>query len=167
MSVSNRPATDAEGRVSGFAPLIVVNNEVVLAAAPTNAACLSSGFGLRNGRLHKGIDLQSRPAGMVFSAGPGIIREVDVRRGYGNQVLIEHGAGVFTRYAHLEAFEPGLAVGAAIGFGQPLGRMGRTGSSTAIHLHYEVLTGAMGARGSFDLEPSDPLSWPAYSTSGV
>ncbi|MEM9739626.1 MAG: M23 family metallopeptidase [Pseudomonadota bacterium] len=162
MTVSNRPDVDRRGKITGFSPLIIVNERVILAAAPTNGACFSSGFGPRAGRMHKGIDLQSKPASMVFSSGAGVIREVGTATGFGKQVVIDHGAGVFTRYAHLNTIEPNIVEGAAIGFGQPLGMMGRTGNATAIHLHYEVLIGAWGPRGSYGLEATNALDWPAY-----
>lgn len=160
--VSNAPLTDSSGRVENFAPLILVNRSVILASAPADNACLSSGFGPRGGRNHDGIDLQSRPASMIYSGGPGEIREAGEARGYGLYIVIDHGSGVFTRYAHLANFAPHVREGLQIGFGQPLGLMGDTGNATAIHLHYEVLTGEWGARGSWGLTPTDPLSWPAY-----
>ncbi|MEL6246138.1 MAG: M23 family metallopeptidase [Pseudomonadota bacterium] len=159
---TNAPPVDNQRRVMGYAPLILVNG-VVLSAAPANDACMTSGFGPRFGREHKGIDLQSRPAGLVYSAGPGVIREAGVATGFGNYVLIEHGAGVFTRYAHLKAFGSGVFEGERIGFGQPIGLMGATGNATAIHLHYEVLTGTYDTpRKSFGLKAHNPLNFPAY-----
>lgn len=161
--ISNKPPVDANRRLTNFAPLIVVNQAVILASAPANNACLSSGFGPRNGRPHEGIDLRARPASMVFSAGPGLIREVSSARGYGKLVVIDHGSGVSTRYAHLDNFAPGIVAGAQIGFGQPLGIMGDTGNATAVHLHYEVLLGEWGpGTTAFDLRPTNPLEWPAY-----
>lgn len=161
-TVSNAPTADSQGRVTGFNPLILVGGKVILATAPANNVCLSSGFGPRAGRLHEGIDLQARPAGVVFSAGPGLVREASRASGYGLQVVIDHGSGVFTRYAHLQNISPDITPGARIGFGQPLGLMGETGNATAIHLHYEVLTGQWGPRGSYGLGVHDPLSFPAY-----
>ncbi|MEL6753475.1 MAG: M23 family metallopeptidase [Pseudomonadota bacterium] len=163
MSVSNRPVVNAAGQVKDFAPLILVQDRVVLAAVPTNDACVSSGFGPRFGRVHKGLDLQSKPASMVFSGGPGVIREVNTQRGFGLQVLIDHGSGVYTRYAHLANVEPNIQPGARIGFGQPIGLMGRSGNATAIHLHYEILVGGWGPRESYGLEATNPLAWPAYA----
>lgn len=162
MSVRNAPMTDRSGRIENYAPLIVVNRSVILATAPADNACLSSGFGLRGGRNHDGIDLQSRPASMIYSGGPGVIREVGEARGYGLYIVIDHGSGVFTRYAHLANFAPYVREGLQIGFGQPLGLMGDTGNATAVHLHYEVLTGQWGPRKSWGLTPTNPLSWPAY-----
>ena len=142
----------------------VVLSALLLAAAPVNGACMTSGFGPRFGRMHEGIDLQSRPASTVYSTAPGRVLEVSQQTGFGNQVLIGHGNGVYTRYAHLANFTPGLAPGQEIGFGQPLGLMGKTGNATAIHIHYEILTGNYNTpRKSFGLKASNPLDFPRWS----
>lgn len=160
--LSNPPSVDRVGFVIDFAPLVVARERVILAAAPANDVCLSSGFGPRSGRLHKGIDLVARPAGLIYSAAPGIVREARWGRGFGWFVTIDHGHGVYTRYAHLEAFMEDIKPGTRLGFGQALGKMGRTGNATATHLHYEVLTGRWGRKGSFGLSAIDPLSLPGY-----
>ena len=166
MSMSNRPDIAADRRILSYAPLIVANG-VILATAPVNDVCLTSGFGPRNGRPHKGIDLQARPAGTIYSAGPGIVLEVTVRTGFGNQVLIDHGGGVYTRYGHLASFAPALAAGQRIGFGQPLGLMGETGNATAIHLHFEILTGNYNTpQKSWGLKANNPLGFPAWNGLG-
>ncbi len=149
-----------------FHPLIVAPGGIILASAPANTVCLSSGFGLRSGRPHEGLDLLARPAVTVYSAGPGIVREAQNNSGYGLQVLIDHGGGVYTRYAHLRDIMADVSPGLRIGFGQPLGTMGRSGNATAVHLHYEILTGAWGPRGSWGLTPVDPLSLPPFSLIG-
>jgi murein DD-endopeptidase MepM/ murein hydrolase activator NlpD len=162
MSVTNAPPYYPGGWVMDFKPVIVVDG-IVLVTVPTNDACLSSGFGFRGGRFHEGIDLTRRPAGPVYSAAPGRIIEARNSNGYGLQVLIDHGHGVFTRYAHLAFFDPNVAVGRAIGFGQPVGMMGESGNATAIHLHYEILTGNYyNPKGSKGLQVRDPFSFPAY-----
>ena len=161
--ISNRPDATARGRIKHYHPLVVANG-IVLAAAPANDVCMTSGFGPRSGRMHKGIDLQSRPAGTIYSAGPGIIREVSVQTGFGNQVLIDHGNGVFTRYAHLAHFAPALAPGQRIGFGTPIGLMGRTGNATAVHVHYEILTGNYNTpKKAWGLKANNPLDFPGWS----
>ncbi len=165
--ISNQPDTDSQGRILNYRALIDVNG-IVMAAAPANNVCLTSGFGPRSGRLHKGLDLQARPAGPVYSAAPGTVLEVSVQSGFGNQVVIGHGNGVFTRYAHLASFQPDLRVGQKIGFGQPLGQMGRTGNATAIHLHFEVLTGNYNTpKKSFGLSANNPLDFPAWAGLGT
>ena len=161
MSVSNAPRIDARRMVDGFSPLIRVNG-LILAAAPVNNACVSSGFGPRFGRMHEGLDLQATPAGPVYAAAPGRIRELRRASGYGLQLVIDHGRGVFTRYAHLASYAANLREGVYVGFGQKLGLMGDTGNATAVHLHYEILRGRWGERGSYGLTPTDPLSYPPY-----
>lgn len=162
-SFSNRPATDSGGRILTYDALVVANG-VVLAASPVNGACMTSGFGPRFGSMHKGIDLQARPAVPIYSAAPGRILEVSQQSGFGYQVLIGHGNGVFTRYAHLAYFAEGLAPGQKIGFGQPLGMMGRTGNATAIHVHYEILTGNYNTpKKAWGLTANNPLDFPRWS----
>ncbi|MEM7768164.1 MAG: M23 family metallopeptidase [Pseudomonadota bacterium] len=160
--LSNPPAVDRVGFVRDYGPLVIANDRVILAVAPANDVCLSSGFGPRAGRPHKGIDLVASPAGNIYSAAPGIVREARWGRGFGWYVVIDHGGGVYTRYAHLEGFREDVRPGTRLGFGQPLGKMGRTGNATATHLHYEVLTGRWGRKGSFGLTAIDPLSLPVY-----
>lgn len=163
MRVSNAPPLDPERWILRYNPLIVVYG-IVMASAPVNDVCLSSGKGLRDGRPHEGIDLAGRPPGRVYSAAPGRVAEARNSSGYGLNVVIDHGRGVFTRYAHLDSFAPGIRPGAVLGFGQPVGQMGSTGNASAPHLHFEILTGDItGPSGSFGLRAHDPFGFPAYS----
>lgn len=160
--LANAPVVTSERQVVNFAPMIVVNG-VALASAPSNEACLSSGFGVRYGRPHKGIDLAAPLGSPVYAAAPGIVREVSLARGYGNQIVIDHGRGVFTRYAHLAGFANGLRPGQRVGFGVEIGSVGQTGNATGPHLHYEVLTGSYATpRGSFGLDAHNPLEFPHW-----
>jgi len=162
-SFSNRPTTDSKGRILNYHALVVAKG-VILAASPVNGACMTSGFGPRYGSMHKGIDLQARPAVPIYSAAPGRVLEVSQQSGFGYQVLISHGNGVYTRYAHLAYFDQGLAPGQKIGFGQPLGMMGRTGNATAIHVHFEILTGNYNTpKKSWGLKANNPLDFPRWS----
>lgn len=166
MGVSNAPAHDEERWILDYKPVIVVG-QVVLATAPANDVCLSSGVGLRAGRLHEGIDLTSRPPGPVYAAAPGRVIEARWSTGYGYQALIDHGHGIYTRYAHLESFGPNVHPGEEIGFGQAVGQMGATGNAEAPHLHYEILTGDYdNPRGSKGLIAQDPFAFPAYEIVG-
>lgn len=166
MGVSNAPMSDLERWVADYKPIIVVG-QVVVATAPVNDVCLASGFGLRGGRPHQGIDLTSRPPGTIYSAAPGRIIEARYSSGYGNQVLLDHGHGVYTRYAHLADFDPSIVLGESIGFGQPVGLMGATGNAEGPHLHFEILTGDYNnASGSKGLTAHDPFSFPAYDFLG-
>ena len=166
MNVSNSPPADSERWIIDFKPVILVG-QVAMVTVPANDVCLSSGFGLRGGRLHEGIDLASNPPGLVYAAAPGRMIEVRWSSGYGNQVLIDHGHGVYTRYAHLDSFEPGVITGSAIGFGQPVGQMGATGNAEGPHLHFEILVGDYdNPLASKGLTPRDPFTFPSYSVAG-
>jgi murein DD-endopeptidase MepM/ murein hydrolase activator NlpD len=162
MSVSNGPRTDAQRKVVNYAPVVKVG-AVKLAANPTKGACLSSGFGPRNGRTHRGVDYHSRDGGPILAAGDGTVLELKYRDDYGNMLLIDHGNGVYTRYAHLATFQSGLAVGARVKAGDQIGLMGNTaGYAVPIHLHYEVLTGDYAnPKASFGLVPQNVLAAPS------
>lgn len=105
---------------------------------------LSSTFGYRSdpiyGRrtFHEGVDLAGKTGFPVYSTGDGVVEMVNYRfSGYGNEVLVNHGFGYKTRYAHLS--EIYVSQGLAIKRGDRLGSMGSSGKSTGPHLHYEVL----------------------------
>jgi murein DD-endopeptidase MepM/ murein hydrolase activator NlpD len=111
---------------------------------PTEAACLSSGFGWRGvadrgGRQHNGIDLANPNGGYVYAAADGWVVSADWRGGYGNLLELDHGHGVRTRYAHLAEIDPNLSAGVRVLAGTPVARMGMSGNATGVHLHYEVL----------------------------
>lgn len=113
---------------------------------PTDGACVSSGFASRpedlgGNRWHSGLDLSNRQGGMIYSAGAGTIVLADWRGSYGLMIEIDHGQGVRTRYAHLAEVDLAIGLGDVVGPGWPIGRMGRTGNATGVHLHYEVLIG--------------------------
>lgn len=163
MRVSNAPPLDTERWIIDFKPIIVAFG-VVLATAPVNDVCLASGFGLRDGRGHNGIDLTNRPPGLIYSGAPGRVVEARTSSGYGLTVVIDHGQGVYTRYAHMDYLAPGIAPGVALGFGHPVGQMGASGNAQGPHLHYEILTGNIdNPKGSFGLVAHDPFSFPAYA----
>jgi murein DD-endopeptidase MepM/ murein hydrolase activator NlpD len=159
MTISNAPA-NADGYVSNYAPVVNVNG-VALAVNPTRGACLSSGFGMRGQRQHKGVDYHSGVGGPTLAAAGGVIVEMKYRDDYGNMLLIDHGRGVYTRYAHLSTFQNGLAVGGRVAAGQVIGLMGNTASyAIPIHLHYEVLLGDYNnPRQSFGLSPHSPFDY--------
>jgi murein DD-endopeptidase MepM/ murein hydrolase activator NlpD len=162
MAVSNAPAADASRHVRNYASLISVQG-VRLASNPTLGACLSSGLGPRGQGTHRGVDYHSADGGPVMAAGAGAVIEAKYRDDYGNMVLIDHGGGVYTRYAHLSHFADGIVVGARVEAGQQIGLMGNTaGYAIPVHLHYEILTGDYGnPRASFGLAPQSPFTYMA------
>ena len=164
MKIENSPAADAELRVTKYSPLVSVKG-VKVATFPAPGACLSSGFGQRSGRLHKGVDYHSETGAPILAAADGSIIEMKYRDDYGNMLVIDHGGGVYTRYAHLASFGRGLTSGVSIKAGEQIGLMGNTASyPIPMHLHYELLLGDYSnPKGSFGLEPVDPLSFPSAS----
>lgn len=161
MTVSNAPAAGANRQVNAYARIVNVNG-VALAIDPTHGACLSSGFGDRNGRLHKGLDFHAADGGPIMAGADGVVIERKYRDDYGNMLLIDHGHGVYTRYAHLSSFASGIVEGAHVSAGQQIGLMGNTaGYQIPIHLHYELLLGDYAnSRGSFGLTPHSPFEYP-------
>ena len=170
MRVSNRPDINSDYEVIGYSRLVVINGpggEVPVVTAPANNACITSGYGMRtlNGRtrMHNGIDIASSPASRVFSGAAGTVLEVGHNSGYGLTVLMDHGNGVYTRYAHLDYIEDDIKKGAVLVYGHPIGLMGRSGDVTGIHLHYEILTGRYqpGVRGR-GLQSQNPFDFPPW-----
>lgn len=104
-------------------------------------------FGWRNHPIyhryifHKGIDLGSDRGTPVYSSGDGVVSFVNARgtgrRGYGKHIIIDHGFGYKTKYAHLH--EVDVVEGQRVRRGEIIGKVGNTGGSTGPHLHYEVL----------------------------
>ncbi|MBY0563746.1 MAG: M23 family metallopeptidase [Hyphomonadaceae bacterium] len=139
---SNLGELGRRAEVLGYTPYMFTPAGALL-RNPTQAACLSSGYGWRGtatggGRQHNGLDLANRGGGYIYAAGDGWISVVEWRGGYGLVVEIDHGRGVRTLYAHLSEADPNLVTGRRVQTGAPIGRMGMTGNATGVHLHYEV-----------------------------
>jgi murein DD-endopeptidase MepM/ murein hydrolase activator NlpD len=160
MTVANAPPSSG-GVVNGYRQIVQVS-DARIATFPTPGACMSSGYGPRNDRLHKGLDFHADIGVPVLAGGDGEVVEIKYREDYGNMILIDHGGGVFTRYAHLASFGRGLSPGVTVRAGDALGLMGNSASyQIPIHLHYELLLGDYNTpKGSFGLQPADPMSFP-------
>ena len=90
---------------------------------------------------HKAIDIANRAAGPILAADAGVVTVagwVD-GYGYGNRVMVDHGNGYQTLYAHLSVVQ--VQVGQRVKRGDVLGQMGNTGRSTGTHLHFEIRQG--------------------------
>lgn len=86
---------------------------------------------------HKGIDIANSSAPAVLAAEAGtVVSAVKERWGYGWNIILDHGGGLQTLYAHLQDFYVGA--GDKVNRGQAIGQMGSTGKSTGTHLHFEV-----------------------------
>jgi len=89
-------------------------------------------------QMHDGVDLSGDRGLPVFAAAKGVVTEVvRSREGYGNFILIDHGFGYRTRYAHLDAVV--VSKGQTVERGEQIATLGNTGRSNGPHLHYEVI----------------------------
>lgn len=115
---------------------------------------LTSGFGWRihpvrrAPRLHTGADFAAPTGAPVVAAEDGHVRSAGWRGGYGIAVLVDHGGGVGTLYAHLSRTV--VARGDRVERGEVVGAVGCTGTCTGPHLHFEVRVGG---------QPRDPVSY--------
>ncbi|NGQ95535.1 M23 family metallopeptidase [Brevibacillus sp. SYP-B805] len=106
---------------------------------PVKGATITSGFGVRWGQMHKGVDLWNKDEGKtpIYAAKEGTVVEAGANHGgYGYIVILDHGNGLQTYYAHLRKII--VNVGQIVNQGEILGYMGKTGDSTGYHLHFEV-----------------------------
>ena len=97
---------------------------------------ITSHFGWRNRRWHKGTDLDLETGDKVYAPFDGVVRISGVHSGYGRTIILRHYNGLETLYGHLSKFnyEPGTFIKA----GEEIGRGGNTGRSSGSHLHYET-----------------------------
>lgn len=103
---------------------------------PASGGYISSGYGYRWGRLHKGIDI-ARPSNRTIKAADnGTVVSAGWDGGYGNKIVINHNNGFRTVYAHLSSMN--VRPGQTVTKGSKIGVMGSTGNSTGVHLHFEV-----------------------------
>ncbi len=103
---------------------------------------ISSGFGPRihpiygYSLMHNGVDMNGGMGQQIAAAAGGIVFFAGVKGGYGNSIMIDHGGGMVTLYAHQSRFA--VSHGQKVSTGQVIGYVGSTGVSTAPHLHFEV-----------------------------
>ncbi|RMG81854.1 MAG: M23 family metallopeptidase [Bacteroidetes bacterium] len=129
-------AKEKENMLSSIPAIQPVSNK--------NLKRMASGFGYRihpiykTRKFHKGMDFSAPVGTKVYATGNGIVEKVAKNRtGYGTHVVINHGYGYKTIYAHLNKYL--VKEGQKVHRGDLIGEVGNTGTSTAPHLHYEVL----------------------------
>lgn len=97
---------------------------------------VSSPFGMRGGRLHKGVDITAPPGTEIAVAFSGTVTYTGFLRDYGNVIIVEHGKDVVTVYAHNEINL--VKKSDKVDKGDVIARLGSTGRSTGPHLHFEI-----------------------------
>lgn len=128
-----------------------MSKEAMLASIPAiqpvsneDLTRIASGFGMRidpiyrTPRMHSGLDFTAPVGTPIFSTGKGKVVAVEFNGGgYGNHVIIDHGYGYQSHYAHMSRFN--CKVGQEVNRGDMIGFVGNTGKSTGPHLHYEII----------------------------
>ncbi len=94
-----------------------------------------SPFGWRWGRMHEGVDIAAGYGSPIAAAASGTVIYAGWMGGYGNLIIIDHGGGIATAYAHQSSFAVG---GGSVSQGQTIGYVGCTGHCFGPHLHFEV-----------------------------
>jgi murein DD-endopeptidase MepM/ murein hydrolase activator NlpD len=126
----------------GVFPSVNVGRETVPSIWPLRGQ-ISAGFGQRldpfsgEGAFHSGLDIRAPYGTRVDSTAEGIILHAGLDSGYGNEIIVDHGFGIMTKYGHLSKIF--VVVGQEVKRGQVIGAVGMTGMTTGPHLHYEVL----------------------------
>lgn len=103
---------------------------------PVISPSVSSGYGKRWGRSHKGIDITSKNKS-ILAADTGKVVYAGKKSDYGNHIIIDHRNGYKTLYAHLSKIS--VKEGDIVEKGDKIGVMGSTGRSTGVHLHFEII----------------------------
>ncbi|TDD78774.1 M23 family metallopeptidase [Flavobacterium caseinilyticum] len=108
-----------------------------------NLKQMASGFGYRTDpftkarKMHEGMDFTAKTGTPIYATGDGVVAKADnTASGYGNHIVIRHGFGYETLYAHLSKYK--ARAGQRVKRGDVIGYVGSTGRSEAPHLHYEV-----------------------------
>ena len=136
--------TDAQGTPGYYTP-DGHSIRKALMRAPISYSRISSGFSLHRlhpllgfTRAHQGIDYAAPSGTPVKAAGDGRVTFVGVKGGYGKCLIIDHGGGYSTLYAHLSHFKRGMHSGSRVTQEEVIGFVGMTGLATGPHLHFEV-----------------------------
>jgi len=115
-----------------------------LVRTPIDGARLSSSFGMRHHpvlgytAMHRGVDFAAPTGTPITAAGDGTVASAGRSSSYGNLVVLHHGGGYDTAYAHMSRLAAGLKPGQRVRQGEVIGYVGATGRATGPHLHYEI-----------------------------
>jgi murein DD-endopeptidase MepM/ murein hydrolase activator NlpD len=126
----------------GLFPLPQVDRPTIPCIWPVRGQ-ITAGFGQRmdpfsgEGTFHAGVDISAPYGTGVEATADGIVFQASPESGYGNEILIDHGYGITTKYGHLSKIY--VLVGEVVKRGEFIGAVGMTGKATGPHLHYEVI----------------------------
>ena len=147
MAMRRRGRADLIGQVDSHLALL----QMLPIGSPTSGE-VSSGFGIRRSpfsrslQMHSGLDISADWGTLIYATAPGNVTFVGWDGAYGYSVIVDHGKGVQTRYAHLS--KSFVSEGSKVARGAKIASVGATGRTTGSHLHYEVWMGGL---------PRDPM----------
>lgn len=146
---------DEAGSAGGYYSFDGKSLKKAFLKSPLEFTRVSSGFSMRvhpisgKWKRHTGVDFAAVSGTPIRATSDGVIDSVGPHGGYGNLVVVKHGANYKTAYAHMSRFASGLRKGSKVSQGEVIGYVGSTGWSTGPHLHYEFRV---------NNEPRDPSS---------
>ncbi len=122
---------------------------------PTNIPyIITSNYGWRWGRLHRGVDISGTGYGSpIYAAKPGIVVDVSYHNSFGFYVTINHQNGYYSRYEHMANLSRYVKPGDYVKMGDTIGDMGNSGASQGTHLHFEIWDGYPYRAGSNSFNP--------------
>lgn len=122
---------------------------------PTNIPyIITSNYGWRWGRLHRGVDISGTGYGSpIYAAKPGVVVDVSYHNSFGFYVTINHQNGYYTRYEHMANLSRYVKPGDYVKMGDTIGDMGNSGASQGTHLHFEIWDGYPYKSGSNSYNP--------------
>ena len=126
----------------GFVPVADFARDTMPSIWPLRGR-ITAGFGQRldpfsgEGAFHSGVDICAPFGTRVEAGGDGIVLHAGWDSGYGNEIIVDHGYSMTTKYGHLSKIF--VVVGQEVKRGEVIGAVGMTGKTTGPHLHYEVM----------------------------
>ena len=151
----NRAETELRNQYSARGAVSVSDVENGMFVWPVNSHNITSGFSPNrvnpvSGKVlpHTGTDIGANNGDPIIAAAGGTVSFAGVNSGYGNCVIINHGDGISTLYAHMSSIS--VSEGDSVVQGDMIGRVGSTGNSTGPHLHFEIMLGGT---------PVDPMQF--------
>ncbi len=133
-------------------------------AWPVWSGTVTSGFGIRHGAMHDGIDIAAPAGTPVHAAGSGVVIYVGRLHGYGNTVIIRHADNYVTVYAHDEANL--VREGQHVARGQEIAEIGTSGRTTGPNLHFEVRYNNLAYNPLSYLPPPGPSGGASFARNG-
>ena len=131
-----KPVVKVNKRINTMKTVDYNSTPIGIALAEPIQGIITSRFGARSRGLHTGLDVATSSGTPVKAAAGGVVEYAGYKGSYGNLVVIDHGGGIETYYAHCSKIY--VNAGESVAQGQVISAVGSTGNSTGPHLHIEI-----------------------------